>query len=198
MMPLAAVFFLISCTGSKHTGLTEEDHLNADRGNSFFSGFFQDNQHAQRQASEVHTKSVSDFDYTCGILQGVDFVRRKNPGITAEELSDLEDESVLILEVRQTKKLTSILGSKSMEMSRDGLNQYLVGEVIKDIAVVQDGKDYYPSGNFYEGIVDNSIRIYFFFKGLDIKRLMTVTYYDRIFGNGMVKIALNTTNNHTV
>jgi hypothetical protein len=145
-------------------------------------------------------KEVSGIVYQCTMISALDYLKRKGEKPDKIDLVQLEKETVFIYEISIQNQTKKIMDSPRIEMNDDDLMKYLAGTVSNDFEVEQDGKTYISNGALYEGTVGNgnTLRIYFFLKGLDLNRKMMIRYYDRIFGSGFIKITKNASNNLSV
>lgn len=138
-------------------------------------------------------KKMEDITFSANILAAHDFLTRKGEKIDPNEMEDLKKETVVILEFELAQKHKRILESKSIEMSKDGTIEYLVGEIINDVSIFQDGKTVSPNGHQYENSFgkQNKTRVYFFFKNIDKNKELRITYHDKLFGAGLINFSMN-------
>jgi len=136
---------------------------------------------------------LSGISYKVNGLSAFNYLQRKGEHIQSADLGELKKESVFMLEFESSKSTQNLFESEEMEMSKDDAVQYLVGDVLEDFTIKQNGKEFIPTGAFYEGQLggQNRIRITFFAKGINLKQDYQIVYYDRLFGKGIVKIKKN-------
>jgi hypothetical protein len=146
------------------------------------------------------SKIVSGINYSCHVISALEFLERKQEQIDETDLKELKKESILIFDFSIPSEMKSIFDSPRNTMNKDDLIQYLAGNIVNDLEVEQNGKNFIPTGALYEGIVGkgNSLRVFFYIKDLNINDKMIIRFYDRMFGSGIIKLTKNSSNNITV
>jgi len=138
--------------------------------------------------SKVNSKTANGITYEFHTMSALEYLANKRVKPDEADLKELEQESVVMLEI--SEDIHDILESKKLELSRDDLNMYLCDRIIDDITIIQDGKSITPNAVQYEGKIGSGdrIRATFYLKGLKKELPYQVKFYDRIFGNGFIKI----------
>lgn len=137
------------------------------------------------------TKTIGEVNYKVNALTAVDYLARKGEHIASSDYDNISKESVFMLEFSVDDLHKKILENESIQLSKDDAATYFVGDVQKDFTIIQSGHEYKPNGVMYEGTngKQNTIRLTFFLKDIDVHRNYSVEYYDRLFGKGLVKLS---------
>lgn len=138
-------------------------------------------------------KKVEKITYSANIIGATDFIQYKGKKIDPSDVADLKKESVVILEFELEEGHKKILEAKRNRLDKDKTMEYLVGNIINDIFIEQDGAIHTPNGHQYEnsfGTQDN-IRLYFFFIDVNKDKKLRVTYHDKLFGAGLINFSMN-------
>jgi hypothetical protein len=143
--------------------------------------------------SEPGTKIISGIAYHVHALPALDYLTRKGESVDVGDMDDLSKETVFMLEYWDVKGKGSIFASPEMVLDKDKAIQYLVGDVQGDFTIRQGGKEFIPTGVFYEGQIgdERKLRVTFFARGLNPAKEYQVVYYDRLFGKGIIKLKKN-------
>lgn len=151
--------------------MTPDENMEADLKTSF----------SKQEA--VTKKMVDSVQYNFRIVSMTEFT-----GVNNHETSQ-SNEHVLILSIKDLKNNRSNNVLKNALMDQAELSKYMLGQVCSDIELHQHGDTLIPNGVLYEGQTGdpNSLRAYLFIENYKPNKNTTVQFYDRIFGNGIVK-----------
>lgn len=134
-----------------------------------------------------------DILFSTSIVGALEFLHHKGKAIDKADLEELKKESVVILEMQLSEDHKSIFETNRNKLDRDKTMEYLIGDIMNDLTIEQDGATLISNGNQYENSfgTQNKIRVYFFFKGLDQNKEYRITYHDRLFGAGLINFSMN-------
>lgn len=138
-------------------------------------------------------KKFEEIRYNIGFVSAIEFIERKRQKIEEKDRKELMKESVGIFDIELMHSSRGILESYRNPLDQDQTIQYLSGNIVKDFKVEQGGIEYLPSAHHFENSQSkrNRIKLYIFFKDLDLKRKMRFVYHDRLFGAGMLNFGIN-------
>jgi hypothetical protein len=142
---------------------------------------------------QIGKKKVEEIRFNVGFVSALDFIKHKQVKIDKNDLPNLKNESVAIFEMNLIHFSRSIIEARRNPLDPDQTMQYLVGGIIKDFSVIQNNKEYIPNGHQVENshINKNRIKLFLFFKGVNIHKKIRFIYHDRLFGSGMLNFGLN-------
>jgi hypothetical protein len=141
--------------------------------------------------AKVEEKTTNGITYRFHAISALDYLDRKGVNPEKEDLAHLREESVILLEM--SEEVHDIFESKKLQLSQDDLVMYLCDGIKEDFTIVQEGEVIKPNAVQYEGKIGSGdrIRATFFIKGINESLPIQIQYYDKIFGNGFVKIKLD-------
>lgn len=134
-----------------------------------------------------------EIKYSCSILSALDYLEHKNIKPDGFDAQELRNEAAVILEIELKNENLPILEAKRNEFSKDQIMQYVVGEIVNDFSIEQNGKTFSPEGSSYENSFgkQNRFRVVFYFKNLNMNEQLRAVYNDKIFGAGLLNFGLN-------
>ena len=138
-------------------------------------------------------KKFEKIRYNIGFESAIEFIEHKRQKIEEKDRKELINETVGIFEMELIHASRGILESYRNPLDQDQTIQYLVGNIVNDFKVEQGGIEFVPNGHHFENSQSkrNKIKLYIFFKGLDLKRKMRFVYHDRLFGSGLLNFGIN-------
>lgn len=136
-------------------------------------------------------KQINQLKITSTCINALDFLRRKKQRIDSIDIIELKKETVLILELESNNKYKSIFSEKEMKFDQNGFVEYAMSKICEDIYLSQKGKTILPNSSLYENSRTkiNSIKLFFYFKDVNLEENYQLTFYDRIFGKGLIKLS---------
>jgi hypothetical protein len=139
-------------------------------------------------------KTISEsLNYSTSVIDALEFIKKRGEFPKPSDVKELVNESVIILEIESENSNKSILDSKRLTKDRNDVNQYIVGDMLNDIWVLQNSKEIHPTGNNYENSFgsQNKMRTYFFFNGINKNEPFKIVYNDKLFGSGILNFGQN-------
>lgn len=143
-------------------------------------------------SSNIETLGKISFGFK--EVSAVEYLERKGEVIAKSDLSELEKESVFMLEfnadVKQGKDFFDV---QDLSMNQSSAVQYMIGEISNDFKVIQGENTFLPNGVQYEGKIGttNKIRVTFFFGDVNLDQPYTIEYNDRLFSKGLIQMNKN-------
>lgn len=143
--------------------------------------------HADRKQNE---ETINGITYTVKSMSGLDFVERKGENPTGSDAEILSNETVVMFEFQHTQNTDDFFDIEQVKLSKDDAIMYLSGQIIQDFTMEQKGEDVTAEGVLFEGLNSglNRARVFLFFGDTDPKKTHEITYYDRLFGEGIIKL----------
>lgn len=132
--------------------------------------------------------TVNQIQYSIDILSALEYVNRRGEEPDPGDVDELRKESVLILEMESMEKIQEIFESSRIQMDKEDAIKYLIGEITSDIVLTQGENEYLPTAVQYDGMVKNKFRLFLFYKDVDVRAGIRVSYYDRLFGAGLIQL----------
>lgn len=138
-----------------------------------------------------HSKTVNGITYSFKSVSALEYLANKGVEPEEDDIRDLDDERVIIMEF--SEEVYDIFKSKKLQLSQDDLIMYLCDGIKEDVTIIQEGKSTRPNAVQYEGKIGSGdrIRATFFLTGIRDDSPFQIQFYDKIFGNGFVKIKLD-------
>ena len=189
---ISLTFALVAC--NKLTPVNKQQKFNADIG-TISDQDSKDNELFVKKQSDYLEKEINGMNYSISFINGLDYVKRATyRKIDSEDESELAKESVIMLEFSTKNEFDNIFHSEKMNMQKDDAVQYLIGDILKDIKIIQDSSEIFSSNHSYEGQLGakNKLRVTFYFNNIDLNHSFQIEFYDRLFGNGIIKFNKNT------
>jgi hypothetical protein len=146
------------------------------------------------KSGSIAVKIYNGVSYSIDLINAVDFVTRKGEKLDLSERLELSKESVAILKIDLNNiKETSVFESSKMTMNKEDALQYLVGQILDDLTVEQNGQSISPVGVEYDAGVSGSqtIKVFLFFNNINLNKPSNAVYYDRLFGAGLMRFKIN-------
>ena len=182
------ILILISCSESDQSGtlLFSEDNKWSS-GESEGSVVDPENGHIQAIRNQV---IIDDILYKIDILSALDYLKIKNEDPSSADIPELEKESVLIFEIQTLEAVQDIFRSQKIKRDKEDAIKYLMDQISADMTLIQDENEYSPTGMQYDGMLTsaNKIRLFVFYKDVNVKELITFKFYDRLFGAGLINL----------
>lgn len=182
------VMFFCSCSKTASSDVVEDVFAQGsvakdDRGADAISG----------RSKYVSHKRVGGAGYTIRIVSALDFLKGKGEEVESVDREALENELVVLLEIESPDPGKDFFASSRSAFSKEDGLQYLVGEISRDLTLVQGKQEFYPSGVNYEQSFGQAhkINVLFFFNGVDKNKSMELKYYDRLLDGGMIHFKIN-------
>lgn len=137
-------------------------------------------------------KKTEVMVYSINSIAALDFIARKGKTPKAEDIESLKEEQVLILEMELENEMQSVFESKRLQIKKNDVIEYINAKIINDIWVEQNGKEFTPKGHQYENSFgkQNRMRIYFYFKGINLKNNYRAIFNDRLYGSGLINFRI--------
>lgn len=183
---------VFSCTDNKQIGPESISKVSAKT--ESLDSDHPDNSSGESDRRTDSGKTYNGIHYTVNLLNAVDFVARKGEKPDLKERLELSKESVAILKIDlRNQKETSVFESTKMTMNKEDALKYLIGQVATDFTIEQDGKSIAPTGVQYDSGVSepDNIKLFFFFNQVNLNQPVSVLYYDRMFGSGLMRFNIN-------
>jgi hypothetical protein len=135
-------------------------------------------------------KMVDNISYTFRIVSTAEFIGFQN------EETRKSNEHVLIVSIVDLRSKNEIDKLKNILMDNDELSTYLVGPVCSDIEITQSNKTLALNGSLFEGLDTQNgvVRFYVFLENYNPSKEAVIQFYDKVFGNGMMKRSLTKRN----
>src|SRR3989338_3245114 len=138
---------------------------------------------------EISNQStIHQIRYSIDVLSALEFLNRRGEEPDPNDVADLRRESVLILEMESTEELQEIFFSSRMQMDKEDAIKYLIGEISNDLVLKQGENEYSATGLQYDGMLKNKLRLFLFYKDIDVHAAIHVSFYDRLFGAGLIQL----------
>jgi hypothetical protein len=136
--------------------------------------------------------------YRVRMIPALEFIARRGKPVAESDRGELSNTSVLLLELELSDVNKDIWESPQLKLEKDDARNYLVGAISNDLYISQNGLDITPTGVNFEGSsgAANKIRAVFFLEDIDINKPLTVSYYDQLFGAGLLKFGIHQPTNH--
>ncbi len=182
-----AIIILVSCKNNEPSTLpTSEFLIQKDFGKVALSK-------TKRITTTLSKNKNIEVNYNTSILKASDYLKRKNIHLSVSEKQELKSESVLIYQMMLEENGKKLLEINSNWKSQDEKKQYLIGNIVNDIQIFQNGKLFKPVGHFFEDHNNSGsvLRILFYFKKLDLKQPMRVLVNDKLINNGLINFSFN-------
>jgi hypothetical protein len=146
----------------------------------------------------VSEKNQQGILYRVRMLPANEFVARRGKTIAAADREELSRTTVLLLEFELSDVNKDIWESSQLQLDKDAARNYLVGTISNDLYIAQRGEEIAPTGVSFEGNsgAANQIRAVFFLENIDINKPLTVSYYDQLFGAGLLKFGIHQPTNN--
>ena len=134
--------------------------------------------------------ALNDIRYRFNVLTALDYLKQKGEQPSEQDISALKKEFVAILEIETLEAIKDVFSSEKLKMNKEDVIKYLMGEISADIELLQDDKEFAPTGVQYDGMLTgaNKFRLFLFFKDLNVERTVVLKYYDRLFGAGLINL----------
>ena len=187
---ISLITVLLSCSSKErdksYTYKKDGSRTSLNGGSELESGQLMNQKAANR-------KEFGNLTFGFNEVTAINYVERTGNHISAEDKKELEDESVFMLEIETKEQSIDILTVAEISMNEDDATQYLIGKVLDDFSIQQDGIKILPEGVQYDGKIGSGdkIRLVFFVQGVNLGKEYTIEYYDRLFGKGLVKMKKN-------
>ena len=145
-------------------------------------------------ANEVSTGSnkaiINEIQYSFNILSALDYLKGKGERPLPQHVEGLKKESVVIFEINSLEKIKDIYASEKIQMNKEDAIKYLMGSISTDITLVQDNKEFNTTGTQFDGMLTgaNTFRLFLFYKNVNVEKPITLKFYDRLFGAGMINL----------
>lgn len=181
------ILFLFSCESKKISQSTEVE-FKEDIGL----------QHTTEMSGDLvkgkSEKVINGIHFRLDVLSAMDYLQHKETFVDTADRLALEKESVVLLKISLDNDLKKLFEDNRITMNKDQAVQYLMAGIQKDILIEQSDREVLVNGMSYEGQIGtaDNVKIVFFVSGLNKKENYTVSYYDRLFGKGIIKYKSNT------
>jgi hypothetical protein len=183
------LLILFSCTEAAKKGAVP-DGKNAVE--SFATESFQ---HTGKvgEPTNFREKELGGIHYTVRVMGALELLEHKGQAVAPEDKADLAKETVVLLEIGAPELQKDIWQHPQLQLSEEDAANYLIGDIVSDLTIEQNGHNYSASGSNFEGKngAKNALRAQIYFAGADSKQPLKVVYYDRLFGAGLVKFGIN-------
>lgn len=145
------------------------------------------------ESNVFESKEIDGIHYSFSVIEALEYLKIKGEVVAKEDVESLSTEQVVLMEMSLSDKNKDIWESKKLLLSEEDAMNYLTGVIASDLTIEQGGKEFTSNGVNYSGKIGarNTIKIQFFFKGLEKSKPMKAVYYDRLFGAGIVKCGIN-------
>ena len=142
---------------------------------------------------KIGKQKFEEIHYNVGLVSAFEYIKRTGQRVNETDKNELKKESVAIFEMELSNGTKSILESKRNPLDQNQTIQYLIGDIIKDFSIQQESQEFYPNGHHFENSQSkkNRIKLFLFFKGVDLKKKMRFVYHDRLFGAGLLNFGIN-------
>jgi hypothetical protein len=175
-----------SCSGSADSTalvFSEEGAYNSDEEGSLY---FAEN----GLREQLNEAVINNIHYNFDVLSALDFLEIKGEHPSPKDEQSLRNESVVILEIQTLENIQDIFLSEKLTFNKEDAIKYLVGDVAADFTLVQDKEEFTPTGVQYDGMLTGTtkIRLFIFYKNVNVKREVKFKFYDQLFGAGMINL----------
>lgn len=143
---------------------------------------------SQKEVKVMETQG--NVTYKIDLISAKEFIEHKGERVAKADIPKLKKESVLILEMQLNEGVKSVLESKNLTMSKDDAVSYLMSQIKSDVSISQGKDSFDPYEVLYDGHLTgaNKLRVFMFIQDLDLTKTANITFYDRLFGAGLIKL----------
>lgn len=192
---LLVASILFSCEEKKISETNLPNHQNLEDDKQLLRSIIS----VKSYKDQLGKNKIEEIKYSVGIVSALEFLKRKKQIVDPTDIKDLRSESVVIFDIELLNLRKKIFHSHRIILDKDHAIQYLIGNIINDFKVIQNDSIYIATAHQFENSLgkQNKIRLFIFFKGLNLEKYMRFNYNDKLFGGGLINFGLNREKNDT-